>query len=294
MATLDDFTQYRSALFGLAYRMLGSVMDAEDILQEAFLRWQQTAPGTVGSPKAYLVAIVTRLCIDHRRLARVQREEYIGTWLPEPLMQLFEDDPANTAEFADSISTAFLVLLERLTPLDRAVLLLHDVFGYTYEEIGQIVNKNAADCRQIGHRSRERVVVGRPRFDTMPEKVEQVAQEFIRTCTEGDMSGLLDILAEDVVLWNDSGGKVRGAAHNPIIGTHKVARFLFGVRRFQPDDATLRLASINGQPAVITYYGDQVVRINTFEVVTGRIKTIYRVLNPDKLKRVPRPDISPT
>jgi RNA polymerase sigma-70 factor (ECF subfamily) len=284
MASLDDFNQQRPILFGLAYRMLGNVMDAEDILQEAFLRWQQTDQATVQMPKAFLVSVVTRLCIDQLRLAHVQREEYIGTWLPEPLFQLNDDDPANTAELADSISTAFLVLLERLSPPDRAVLLLHDVFGYTFEEIGIIVDKSAADCRQIAHRSRERVTEGRPRFETAPEKVEQVAQEFMRTCYEGDITGLLSILAEDVILWTDSGGKVRGTVRNPIKGADRVARFFTGIQRSQSAETKPRVSLVNGQPAVIVDYGNNSMRVHTFEIVDGRIRAIYRFANPDKLR----------
>ena len=170
MLQTDNFDQHRSALFGLAYRMLGSVMDAEDIVQEAHLRWQNVSDPDIRSARAYLMTMVTRLCVDHLRLAQVQREEYVGTWLPEPLMQPPDNDPARQVELHETISTAFLVLLESLSPLDRAVFLLHEVFGYTFDEIATIVNRTAADCRQIGHRARQRIKQGRPRFEVETEK----------------------------------------------------------------------------------------------------------------------------
>src|SRR5262249_51361492 len=208
MSITGEFDQHRSALFGLAYRMLGSVMDAEDIMQEAFLRWQNAPEAEVRSSRAYLMTIVTRLCVDQLRLARVQREEYVGAWLPEPLLQSTEGDPARLVEQDESISTAFLVLLESLTPLDRAVFLLHEVFNYPFAEIATIVDRNPADCRQIGHRARQQLVQDRPRFDVEPETVEAVVQQFLRACVGDDMSELLALLAPDVTVTNDSGGKV--------------------------------------------------------------------------------------
>ena len=168
MNALTEFNQHRQALFGLAYRMLGSSMDAEDVLQEAFLNWQDAAHDDIQSPKAYLVRIVTRLAIDHLRLAHVQREQYVGMWLPEPITQAVEGDPDRESELAETLSTAFLLVLERLSPVDRAVLLLHDVFSYTYPEIGAIIGRSAVDARQIGHRARSRVAEERPRFNTTP------------------------------------------------------------------------------------------------------------------------------
>jgi len=285
MDAVSEFNQHRQALFGLAYRMLGSSMDAEDVLQEAFLNWQ-TAPHTeIQSPKAYLVRIVTRLAIDHLRLARVQREQYIGTWLPEPITEAIEDDPVRESELADTLSTAFLLVLERLSPVDRAVLLLHDVFSYTYPEIGEIIGRNAVDARQIGHRARSRVAEERPRFTTSLEEAEQVTRQFIAACQEGELSKLFDVLSADVILRGDGGGKVN-ARREPVIGAENVVHFLEEVRSRYQGMRNLKLARINGQPAMIEIHGEQIFNVTTFDFRDGHISAIFTVLNPDKLKGV--------
>src|SRR5713226_3826981 len=222
MPTTDEVDQHRSALFGLAYRMLGSVMDAEDIVQEAFLRWQNAPQSEVRAPRAYLMTIATRLCVDQLRLARVKREEYVGSWLPEPLLQSTESDPARKVELDESISTAFLVLLESLAPLDRAVFLLHEVFNYTFDEIAAIVDRTPADCRQIGHRARQRLEVE-------PATFEKVVQQFLRACVGEDMAELLALLFPNVTATTDSGGKVSAAAQNILVGPDRVARLLLGI-----------------------------------------------------------------
>lgn len=283
MPTPDEFDEHRSALFGLAYRMLGSVMDAEDILQEAFLRWQNAPESTIRSPRAYLTTIVTRLCLDQLRLAHVQREEYIGAWLPEPLAQSPESDPARLVELDESISTAFLVLLESLSPLDRAVFLLHEVFNYTFAEIAPMVDRTPADCRQIGHRARQRLAQGRPRFEAKAETVEEVVQRFLSACVGDDVSGLLALLAPDVTVTNDSGGKV-SSVRNIIVGADRVSRLMTGIFRRWSPHLTARMATVNGQPALITCANQQPVAVITFDVREGRIHAIYQVLNPDKLK----------
>jgi RNA polymerase sigma-70 factor (ECF subfamily) len=285
MELVEDFNQQRSLLFGLAYRMLGSVMDAEDVLQEAFLKWQASARETVQSPKAYLIRIVTHLCIDHLRLARVRREEYVGTWLPEPLIQPTGEAPDDVSELNETLSTAFLLLLERLSPVDRAVLLLHDVFGYTYGEIAPIIQRNPADVRQIGHRARARIAEGRPRFDASAEEAEQVTRQFIHAVKEGDLPQLLAVLSEDATLFPDTGGKVK-AARNPIYGADHVARFLVGAERKWAAFSSMRLMWINGQPAVAKHRDDRIIDVMTFAISEGRIHAIYRVLNPDKLRRI--------
>lgn len=282
MPMTDEFDLHRPALFGLAYRMLGSVMDAEDILQEAFLRWQNVPKSEVQSPKAYLTTIVTRLCVDQLRLAYVQREEYVGAWLPEPLMQSPESDPARLVEHHESISTAFLVLLENLSPLDRAVYLLHEVFNYTFAEIARIVDKTPADCRQIGHRARQRLMQGRPRFEVETETVDEVVQQFLRACVGDDMSTLLALLAPDVTVTSDSGGKV-SAVRNKLVGTDKVARLFLGIFRKWSSHQTFHIATVNGQPAMIGITAQKPSSVVTFEVRDGRIHAIYLVLNPDKL-----------
>jgi len=284
---LSDFERERPLLFAMAYRMLGSVMDAEDIVQEAFLRWQQAPVQQIASPQAYLQRIVTRLCIDQLRSARVQREAYIGPWLPEPLIQSEDADPLATADLADSLSLGFLRLLERLTPIERAVFLLHDVFGYTYEEIARLVGKSAVHCRQLGHRAREWIVTERPRFTATPAEVEQVTRQFIRACTDGDMQGLLALFAADITLWPDGGGKP-GAMRNPIVGADCVTRFLLGVRRKVPVPSILRPVHLNGRSGILWLIAGGLMCAVTLEVDRGAIRTIYWVFNPDKLQAVQR------
>ena len=284
---LSDFERERPLLFAMAYRMLGSVMDAEDIVQEAFLRWQQAPVQQIASPQAYLQRIVTRLCIDQLRSARVQREAYIGPWLPEPLIQSEDADPLAAADLADSLSLGFLRLLERLTPIERAVFLLHDVFGYTYEEIARVVGKSAVHCRQLGHRAREWIVTERPRFTATPAEVEQVTRQFIRACTDGDMQGLLALFAADITLWPDGGGK-SGAMRNPIVGADCVTRFLLGVRRKVPVPSILRPVHLNGRSGILWLIAGGLMCAVTLEVDRGAIRTIYWVFNPDKLQAVQR------
>lgn len=285
MDAVNEFNHHRPALFGLAYRMLGSSMDAEDVLQEAFLNWQTVPHAEIQSPKAYLVRIVTRLAIDHLRLARVQREQYVGMWLPEPITERIEDDPARESELADSLSTAFLLVLERLSPVDRAVLLLHDVFSYTYPEIGAIIGRSAVDARQIGHRARTHIAENRPRFHPNAEEVEKVTQQFITACAEGNLTDLFNLLSADVILQGDGGGKVN-ARREPILGAEEVARFLEWVQQTSTGERTLKLAHINGQPAVIEYREGQIFCLSTFDFKDGQISAIYALLNPDKLKRI--------
>jgi RNA polymerase sigma-70 factor (ECF subfamily) len=284
---LNDFERHRRVLFALAYRMLGSVMDADDIVQEAFLRWQQAPADQVQAPKGYLQRIVTRLCIDHLRSARVRREMYVGPWLPEPLIQSGDADPAAAADLTDSLSLGFLRLLERLTAIERAVFLLHDVFGYTYEEIAPVVGKSAVHCRQLGRRAREWLVAERPRFPATPAQVEQVTRQFIRACSEGDMQGLLALFAADITLWPDGGGKP-GAMRNPIVGADRVRRFLLGVRRKAPFPSVLRPMHVNGQLGILWLIGGRLLCTIALELDRGAIRAIYWVFNPDKLQGVQR------
>ncbi|MCI0713769.1 MAG: RNA polymerase sigma-70 factor [Chloroflexi bacterium] len=283
MFTTDDFAQHRSALFGLAYRMLGSVMDAEDIMQEAFIRWQNAPKADIDSPRAYLTTIVTRLCVDQLRLAYVQREEYVGAWLPEPLLQSSENDPARLVELNESISTAFLVLLESLSPLDRAVFLLHEVFNYTFAEIATIVDRTPADCRQIGHRARQRLMEGRPRFEVEIETVEEVVEQFLQACVGDDLSELLALLAPDVSFTTDTGGKV-SALHERLAGADRVAQLFTGIFRKWSPPTIFHISPINGQSALIGCLNNKPVSVTTFDVRDGKIHAIFTVLNPDKLK----------
>jgi RNA polymerase sigma-70 factor (ECF subfamily) len=234
------------------------------------------------------MTIVTRLCVDHLRLSRVQREQYIGMWLPEPLVQSTEqDDPAHIIELHETISTAFMVLLESLAPLDRAVFLLHEVFNYTFTEIAAIVDRTPDDCRQIGHRARQRLRSDRPRFDVKVEAVEQIVREFLIACTDGDLTGLLALLDADVIVSNDSGGKTR-AVRNTIVGADRAARLFVGLFHRWGAHLRVRVAMINGQPAMVTYVHDHPACVTHFDIRNGKIQAIYQVLNPEKLTRLNR------
>ena len=282
---IETFNQHRPLLFSVAYRMILSVMDAEDTLQEAFLRWQHVSSAEVDAPKAYLSAVVTRLCIDHLRSARVQREQYVGPWLPEPLIAEQAPDPADTSLLHESLSMAFLVLLESLNPTERAVFLLHDVFGYDFAEVARIVGKSEANCRQIARRAREYIMARRPRFDPSLERQRQLTREFAQACASGNMEALLEVLAEDIVLWSDGGGKAR-AARRPIHGATAVARFLLGVLDKSPPGLAARLTHVNGQPGIIAHVDDHIVSVLTLDIVDGRIQAIHIVVNPDKLQGI--------
>jgi RNA polymerase sigma-70 factor, ECF subfamily len=282
---LEIFEEQRSLLFAIAYRMLGSAMDAEDALQEAFLRWQKTDLATVQSPKAFLTTVITRLCINQLQSARVKREEYIGTWLPEPIITGF--DPESKAEMADSLSMAFLVLLESLTPLERAVFLLREVFGYDYAEIAHILAKEEANCRQIFHRARQHITAHRPRFAVSDRQKERILSEFIRASQDGDIQGLLSILAQDVVLWADGGGKVV-AALKPVYGSYRVARFICGaLKKLAPPNRVGKVATLNGQDGFVNYVEGQVQSVIITDIRAETIINVYIVSNPEKLQGLP-------
>jgi RNA polymerase sigma-70 factor, ECF subfamily len=283
----EVFDRYRPLLFSIAYRMLGSVMDAEDVVQEAYLRWRRSSwqEEEIRSPKSYLSAVVTRLCIDELRSARASREEYVGPWLPEPL----PTDAAVTdaAVLDESLSMAFLVLLESLNPTERAVFLLREVFDYDYREISQLIGKSEENCRQIARRARQSVAARRPRFASTPEQEERLMGRFLEACFGGDMDGLLALLSEDVTLWSDGGGKTR-AALNPIHGADNVGRFISGILRKAPPGFVVRRARVNGRPALIGYFDDGSPHsVVTLEAAEGSIRTIRLVVNPEKLRAVP-------
>ncbi|RMF58296.1 MAG: RNA polymerase sigma-70 factor [Bacteroidetes bacterium] len=286
--THELFEQHRPHLFGLAYRMLGSVADAEDVVQEAFLRWQRA--GAVTTPHAFLTTVVTRLCIDHLRSARVQREAYVGPWLPEPLLASNHPSPDTEIERADTLSMAFLLLLERLAPVERAVFLLHDVFGYDFAEVAELVGKTAVNCRQIAHRARRRLRDGRPRFDVSLREQARLADRFARAVQDGDLAGLLELLAEDAVLYTDGGGKV-AAALKPIRSALHIARFFLGLARKAGPDVQLHPCRVNGSPGFLVTRKDHPENVVIFHVEDGRIRHIYVVRNPDKLRHVPAPTL---
>jgi len=286
----DAYASYRPLLFSIAYRMVGSVSEAEDIVQEAFLRAHRASPERVDSPKAYLTAITTRLAIDHLRSARVRREAYVGSWLPEPLVADADDptaDPAAHAETADSLSLAFLVLLERLSPVERAVFLLREVFGYDYGEIAKVVGKREDNARQIAARARRHVEAGRPRFEASRRHREELARRFLAAVEEGDTDGLVGLLAADVVMYGDGGGKAP-AAGEPIHGAVRVARFLLGLaRQAARGGVRLRPADVNGQPGAIAYDpDDNLVSVLALDIADGLVQTVHSIVNPDKLRHL--------
>jgi RNA polymerase sigma-70 factor, ECF subfamily len=284
----DTFQSYRSLLFSIAYRMLGNVMDAEDCVQEAYVRWHQAVESgeSVQSPKTYLCTIVTRLCIDQLRSARAQREAYVGVWLPEPLVEPNAPDLAEMAAFSEALSMAFLLLLEHLSPVERAVSLLHQVFDYEYGEIAKIMGKSEENCRQIARRARQHLHAGRSHYDVPFEQREQLTHQFIRACVSGDIDGLLALLTDDVVLHSDGGGRAP-AALNPIYGPSKVARGLLGLLRKAPPGFISRVALVNGQPGLVNYLNGVPFAVVALDSVEGRIREIDIVVNPDKLQHVP-------
>lgn len=278
----------RSYLFAIAYRMLGSVMDAEDMVQETFVRAQATPPETIRSPKAYLTTIITRLCIDQLQLARRKREDYIGPWLPEPISTTLhgdESDPERRVAMEESIALAFLVLLEQLQPFERAVFLLRESFGYEFGEIAAVLGKREAACRRSFSRAKRHLQAHRPRFTASRETHQQLLSSFIQAVEQGEMQTLTRLLAEDVTLWADAGGKRPQAALRPIHGCEAVVRFSLGTLRFVPSYHT-ELAEINGQAAVIIRVGDDVFSVLTIDGDAERIHTIYVIANPSKLVRV--------
>jgi RNA polymerase sigma-70 factor (ECF subfamily) len=285
------FTSARPLLFSIAYRMLGSVADAEDIVQDAYLRWQEAPEADVRSPRAYLATIVTRLAINQLRSARSQRETYVGPWLPEPLVTDHAPDPSEPVELAESLSMAFLVMLERLSPIERAVLLLHDVFDFDYAEISRIVDKSEANCRQLLSRAKKHIGSSEARFDADPVQADRLMQRFTEAASAGDIDGMLAVLAEDITLWADGGGKIKGAALRPIHGADSVARFVAGVlERFVPAERSMRPAQINGEPGFIVYTSGRPLAAMIFHIRDERIHTIYALGNPDKLHALAEPE----
>lgn len=283
----EVFDRNRPLLFSIAYRMTGSVMEAEDAVQEGYLRWQQASEDEVRSPSSYLSTVVTRLCIDRLRSARVRREQYVGPWLPEPVLGEQAKEIESKADLEDTLSMAFLVLLESLTPVERAVFLLREVFGYEYAEIASLVGKSEANCRQISRRARQSVAARRPRFESSPKQEECLMEGFLQASLDGDMEALLAMLSDDVTLYSDGGGKTR-AALRPIYGADKVARFLTGILSNIPPDFAVRQRQINGRPGLVGYFGDGSPQsVVSIEVAEGSIMAIRLVVNPDKLGSVP-------
>lgn len=280
---LASFEEQRPGLARLAYRMLGSRADADDILQEAFVRWAREDRHTIDSPRAYLTSVVTRLCIDRRREIDARKETYIGQWLPEPIVEAVPS-PDRPAELAESVSMAFLYVLERLTPVERAAYLLRQVFAYDYSDISTILEKSEENCRQIVSRAERRVHEGRPRFTPPGEEVNRLSREFLQACSTGDLNGLLRLLSDDVVMLSDGGGKAT-AALRPVEGADHVARFFIGIFRKGYVNGRAEIVTVNGQPGIAAYLNDELVSLFSLDFVDGRIQGIYVIRNPDKLPR---------
>jgi RNA polymerase sigma-70 factor (TIGR02957 family) len=282
----SEFTQYQPLMFSIAYRMTGSVSDAEDIVQEAFLRAARTTH-TMDNPKAYLATVTTRLAIDQLRSARVRRESYVGTWLPEPLLTQ-SDDPAELAETSDSLSMAFLVLLESLSPPERAVFLLREVFGYGYPEIAEVTGKTEAACRQIFARARRRIDEGRPRFETSRAEGEELTGLFLAAARGGDMNSLIQKLAPDVLFYGDNGGAFAGTFVSPLVGRDRVAKVLrVQLARTMKLGYSLTAARVNRQPGLVIKDADGgLIAVIAFDVLDGQVQAIRAVANPDKLRHL--------
>jgi RNA polymerase sigma-70 factor (ECF subfamily) len=282
VADVAPFVSLRPVLFGVAYRMLGSAAEADDIVQEAYLRWAAVDTSEVENPRAYLTTVVTRLSIDHLRSARVRRESYRGPWLPEPILV---DEPAAPGLLADSLSMAFLVLLEELAPTERAAFLLREVFGYDYEDIARMLERTEPSCRQLVSRARHRIGDRRKRFDADREQSRELTRRFVAACGSGDVAGLMSLLTDDVMVWTDGGGKAK-ASPRPVVGPWRSARFLIHVAKTFPAGVQIREATLNGQPGIIFEQEGEVTSAVVVDVLGGRIAGIRVVANPEKLAAV--------
>ena len=278
----EEFGEYRPLLLGLAYRLLGSMWDAEDVVQEAYLRWTRSDRSQVRTPRAFLVTVVSRLALDQLRSARVTREAYPGPWLPEPVAS-GALGPLDTVELRDTVSYATLYMMERLSPPERAVFVLREAFGLRYAEIAEVVGASTAGCRQMHHRAARRVTDGRDRFHPSGADHARLLTSFLRAARDGDLTALTEILSEDVTAWNDGGGRVR-AALRPVVGRERVLAFVAGLVARYPIDE-VRVVQANGEPAILlTVDGRE--QLVTVDIRNGRIHEIFAILNPDKLMHV--------
>jgi RNA polymerase sigma-70 factor (ECF subfamily) len=291
------FAEHRELLFSVVYNLLGSVADTEDVLQDTWLSWAartRTAdPGEILNPRAYLVRIAVNAALGRRAAISRRRETYIGPWLPEPLITetAAEPDADDPAVRAESVSMALLVVLETLTPLERAVFVLHEVFGYAHTEIADILDRTPASVRQLAHRAREHVHSRRPRYQADPRIQRQATERFLAAALGGDLEKLLEILAPDVTMWTDGGGKARGAALRPVHGRDKVARMIAGVATRAPEDIDIRYRSVNGDPSALLFDGDSPFAVMVLDLSPedGQVSGIYAVTNPEKLTHVSDP-----
>jgi RNA polymerase sigma-70 factor (TIGR02957 family) len=277
----DPFVEHRNLLFTVAYEMLGSAADAEDVLQESWLRWAAVDHDTVQEPRAYLVRVVTRQALNHLRTVSRRREDYVGEWLPEPL--LTSPDVAEDVELAENLSIAMLTVLETLGPAERAVFVLREVFDVPYDEIADAVGKTPAAVRQIAHRAKDHVAARRPRVRVVPAEHEEAVERFVAALNTGDLQGLMDVLAPEVVSVADGGGKVRGAARRPVVGAERLARYLIGGISKLEGTIVASAAWVNGQPGIRVELDGHLAGVVSLTVEDGRITRIYSIANPDKL-----------
>jgi RNA polymerase sigma-70 factor (TIGR02957 family) len=289
LAALHD--ELRPLMFSVAYRMLGNVAEAEDVVQDAFLKMHRTglAVDRVRSVDAFAVTVTTRLAIDALRSARVRRERYVGSWLPSPLIDTDETDPSLRVEADETVSSAFLAVLERLSPTERAVFLLREVFGYEYAEVGEVVGRTPEACRQLLSRARAALGSDRPRFEPSRERREALAAAFFRALEGGDLTALEELLAADVTFYGDGGGKAP-AVRAPLRGRTQVARFLLGlVRQSERFAVTIEQVTVNGQPGarIVTADG-ALVGVLSVEIADGRVRSLQNQINPDKLRHLGR------
>ncbi len=283
MSAVDAFERERSRLFGLAYRMTGSVMDADDIVQDAYLRWQGVDADRVETPAAFLTTVTTRLSIDRLRSAQRKRETYVGPWLPEPIVT--ENDPARVVEVDETITLSFLAVLERLNPVDRAVFLLREVFGTSYDEIARVVDRSETACRQIARRARERVRNERPRFELPSARTDELVAAFGAALLSGDPEQLSALLADDVVHVSD-GGADHHAARRPVVGAANVARFMVNLAKRFPSHGEIEVLEANGDPAFLALVDGEPVTLVALGFDRDLVRRVSAVVNPDKLAEV--------
>jgi RNA polymerase sigma-70 factor, ECF subfamily len=282
---MDQIQTYQPLLFSIAYRMTGYASQAEDIVQDAYLRYQQADQAAIQSPKSYLTTIVTNLSLNYLKSARRAREEYIGIWLPEPVLTSLSEgeSPEEHYEQQESLSIAFLVLLERLTPPERAVFLLHEVFDYSFAEIAEIIEKTPEHCRQIFHRAKNHIAEKRHRVSVSPAHQRQLTESFVAACKSGNLATLTELLASDVTSWADGGGKVR-ASLSPISGQERVARlFIIALMHHLPADNVLFIDEINGAPAILCWSDGHLIWVQALDIRDNVIVGLYTLVNPDKL-----------
>ncbi|MFD6951076.1 RNA polymerase subunit sigma-24 [Nocardiopsis sp. TSRI0078] len=302
--TTDVFEEHRSLLTGVAYRILGTASDAEDVVQEAWLRWSAVDPDAVDEPRAYLVTVVSRLAIDRLRSARVRRETYVGAWLPEPVSDV--PDGAERAELADSVEFALMVVLETLSPLERAVFVLREAFQMPHAEIAGIIGREEAAVRQLARRAREHVRSRRPRFEADRAARRRITERFLRACVEGDLDGLTGLLADDATLVSDSGGRAR-APRRVLEGSAKIGRFLsslvlprnaerflrsVGLEGSGPEDLRTTVTEVNGGPAAVISARGRTTALVSLDIADGRVQHVYLLVNPEKMSRLRTPEPS--